>query len=355
MLEMREFIEENLRKMVKIESKSEGPMEEIIEFTTSLLDDINLDYEVIEGEDFNPVIVASYGEGGVCFSGHLDTVPIGDGWEHEQGEIVEDKMYGRGTLDMKGPCVSVISTAEKLIQRNVPFSIVFTTDEENTMNGAEHVSERPEVTKASAVLVCEPTDMRVVNQEKGVYQFEILTEGKNAHASMPEKGENAIVKILPILESLSRKNNIPAGQDEMSCCVDVIEGGEATNVIPDSCRAEVDVRFPDHFDKEILEKYLFDPIDEEFELKEIQFLESVKLDEGKESVQTLIKIADAETWAVPYGTEMVRFCQNNENTIIFGPGRVDVAHQPDEYIDLPELVKVVDVYIDYAESMADTD
>ncbi|MBS3789434.1 MAG: M20/M25/M40 family metallo-hydrolase [Candidatus Thermoplasmatota archaeon] len=352
---MREFIEENLRKMVKIESKSEGPMEEIIEFTTSLLDDINLDYEVIEGEDFNPVIVASYGEGGVCFSGHLDTVPIGDGWEHEQGEIVEDKMYGRGTLDMKGPCVSVISTAEKLIQRNVPFSIVFTTDEENTMNGAEHVSERPEVTKASAVLVCEPTDMRVVNQEKGVYQFEILTEGKNAHASMPEKGENAIVKILPILESLSRKNNIPAGQDEMSCCVDVIEGGEATNVIPDSCRAEVDVRFPDHFDKEILEKYLFDPIDEEFELKEIQFLESVKLDEGKESVQTLIKIADAETWAVPYGTEMVRFCQNNENTIIFGPGRVDVAHQPDEYIDLPELVKVVDVYIDYAESMADTD
>jgi len=352
---MRDFIEENLRKMVKIESKSEGPMEEIIDFTTSLLDDIGLDHEVIEGDDFNPVIVASHGDGGVCFSGHLDTVPIGDGWEHEQGEILDDKMYGRGTLDMKGPCVSIIATAERLIEEDIPFSIVFTTDEENTMNGAKHVSDRSEVTEAPAVIVCEPTDMRVVNQEKGVYQFEVTTKGENAHASMPEKGDNAIVKMLPILQSLSRKNNIPAGQDEMSCCVDVIEGGEATNVIPDSCRAEVDVRFPDHFNREILEKYLFDPIDENFELKEIQFLESVKLDEDKDSVQTLIKVADAETWSVPYGTEMVRFCKNNENTMIFGPGRVDVAHQPDEYIDLPELVKVIDVYVDYAKAMADSD
>ncbi|MEF8834888.1 MAG: M20/M25/M40 family metallo-hydrolase [Candidatus Thermoplasmatota archaeon] len=352
---MREFIEENLREMVKVESESEGPMKEIIEFTTSLLEEIGLDYEVVEGEEFNPVIIASHGEGGVCFSGHLDTVPKGDGWEHEQGEIVDDKMYGRGTLDMKGPCVSIIATAEKLLEKDIPFSIIFTTDEEITMNGANHVSDRPEVTEASVVLVCEPTDMRVVNQEKGVYQFEVTTEGENAHASMPEKGDNAIVKMLPILESLSRKNNIPAAKDEMTCCVDVIEGGEATNVIPDSCRAEVDVRFPDHFDRDVLDRYLFDPIDEDFEIEEIQFLESVKLDEDKKSVQTLIEIADAEKWAVPYGTEMVKFYKENEDTIIFGPGRVDVAHQPDEYIDLSQLVDVVEVYVDYAEAMAGND
>ncbi len=352
---MRDFIEENLREMVKINSESEGQMDDIVDFTTGLLDDIGLEYEVIDEDGFKPVIIASNGEGGVCFSGHLDTVPLGDGWEHEQGEIIGDKMYGRGTLDMKGPCLSIIAAAERLYKENVPFSIIFTTDEEVTMSGAKEVADRPEVTEASAVLVCEPTDMRVVNQEKGVYQFEITTEGKNAHASMPEKGENAIVKILPILTSLSRKNNIPAEKDEMSCCVNVIEGGEATNVIPDSCRAEVDVRFPDHFDKDLLKKYLFDPIDGDFDLKEIQYLDSVKLSKDRGSVQKLIEISKAETGYVPYGTEMVRYYQENKDTMIFGPGKVDSAHQPDEYIDLDQLVDIVDIYVDYAKSMVDID
>lgn len=338
--------------MVEIDSESKGSMDDIIGYTTELLDEVGIDYEVIRGEGFNPVIIASHGEKGVCFSGHLDTVPVGDGWEHEQGEIVDDKMYGRGTLDMKGPCVSVIAAAQKLLEKDIPFSIVFTTDEEITMNGAQHIADRSEITEAPAVVVCEPTEMQVVNQEKGVYQFEISTEGKNAHASMPEEGDNAIVKMMPILESLIRKNNIPAGKDELSCCVDVIEGGDATNVIPDECRAEVDVRFPDHYNKEILEKYLFDPIDEEFEYEEIQYLDSVKLYETKDSVQKLLEIADNGTWTVPYGTEMVRYYEKNEDTLVFGPGKVDVAHQPDEYIELPRLVNAVEVYVDYAETMA---
>ncbi len=352
---MRDFIEKKLEKMVKIDSVSEGDMDEIVSFTTELLEDIGLEPEVVEGDEHSPVIVASHGKNGVCFSGHLDTVPKGSGWEHEQGEIVDDRMYGRGTLDMKGPCLSVILAAEKLIEKDVSFSIIFTTDEEVSMDGAEQVASREEVTEARAVVVCEPTEMQVVTEEKGVFQFEIRTEGKNAHASMPEKGDNAIVKMLPILTSLSRKNNIPAEKNELTCCVDVIEGGEATNVIPKECRAEVDVRFPDHFNRDILERYLFDPIDKEFELNEIQFLDAVKLNHDREEVQTLLEIADTTTWAVPYGTEMVRFYEENKNTMIFGPGRVDVAHQPDEFIDITELEKVVDIYVNYAEAMAYSD
>ncbi|MFP4608727.1 MAG: M20 family metallopeptidase [Candidatus Aenigmatarchaeota archaeon] len=349
---MREFIEDNLEKMVNIDSVSEGDMDEIVEFTVELLKDAGLEPEIVEGEEHDPDIVASHGEKGVCFSGHLDTVPLGDGWEYGQGEIVDEKMYGRGALDMKGPCVSIIAAAKELIKKDVPFSVIFTTDEEVTMSGANEVASRKEVNEAPVVVVCEPTEMQVVTQEKGVYQFEIKTEGENAHASMPEKGDNAIVKMLPILTSLSRKNNIPAGKDELTCCVDVIEGGEATNVIPKECRAEVDVRFPDHFNRDILERYLFDPIDQEFEREEIQFLDAVKLDHDSEAVQTLLEIADTTTWAVPYGTEMVRFYKENENTLIFGPGRVDVAHQPNEHIDLPELVKAAEIYIEYAEVMA---
>ncbi len=349
---MREFIEENLREMVEINSRSKGPMDEIVEHTVSLLEDIGLEPRVIEGEGFNPVILASHGEGGVCFSGHLDTVPIGDGWEHEQAEVVEDKMYGRGTLDMKGPCVSIIAAVKELVDEDVPFSVVFTTDEEITMNGAERAAEEPEVSDAFVVLVAEPTGMLVVTQQKGVYQFEIKTKGKNAHASMPEKGENAIVKMLPLLKKLNMKNNIPAKKDELTCCIDVIEGGETTNVIPKKCRAEVDVRFPPQFNREILEKYLFDPLDGEFEKEEIQFLESVELSEDQDCIQKMLDVAETDIWAVPYGTEMVKFKTTNDKTFIFGPGKVDLAHKPDEYIELPELVEAAEVYTEYAKAMA---
>ncbi len=348
---MRDFIEKNLKDMVKIDSHSKGNMDEIIEFTSDLLKDIGLEPRVIEGEDFNPVIIASHGEGGICFSGHLDTVPLGEGWDHEQGEVIEDKLYGRGSLDMKGPCMSAIAAAKELIDEDIPFSLIFSTDEEITMAGAEEVKDMDEITKAPAVVICEPTDMLVVTEEKGVFQFEIKTKGKNAHASMPEKGENAIVKMLPILMDISNKNNIPAKKDQMTCNVDIIEGGNATNVIPDECRAEVDVRFPPQFNRDILEKYIFDPIDGDYEFKELHWLDAVKLSTDSKCVKKMLDITDTTTWAVPYGTEMVRFFKTNENTLICGPGKVDMAHKPNEYIEIPDLVDAVDVYVQYAKEM----
>jgi len=348
---MREFIEENLKKMVKIDSHSKGNMDEIIEFTSNLLEEIGLEPRIIKGEDFNPVIIASNGEGGVCFSGHLDTVPLGEGWEYEQGEIIDDKLYGRGSLDMKGPCMSAITAAKELKKEDVPFSLVFSTDEEITMAGAEEIINETEITEAPAVVVCEPTDMLVVTEEKGVFQFEIKTKGKNAHASMPEKGENAIVKMLPILQSISNKNNIPANKDQMTCNVDIIEGGNATNVIPDVCRAEVDVRFPPQFNRDILEKYIFDPIDGDYEFKELHWLDAVKLSTDSKCVKKMLDITDTSTWAVPYGTEMVRFFKTNESTLICGPGKVDMAHKPNEFIEIPDLLDAVEIYVQYAKEM----
>ncbi len=348
---MREFIKENLKKMVKIDSHSKGNMDEIIEFTSNLLEEIGLEPRIIKGEHFNPVIIASNGEGGVCFSGHLDTVPLGEGWEYEQGEIIDDKLYGRGSLDMKGPCMSAIAAAKELKKEDVPFSLVFSTDEEITMAGAEEIINKTEITEAPAVVVCEPTDMLVVTEEKGVFQFEIKTKGKNAHASMPEKGENAIVKMLPILQSISNKNNVPATKDQMTCNVDIIEGGNATNVIPDVCRAEVDVRFPPQFNRDILEKYIFDPIDGDYEFKELHWLDAVKLSTDSECVKKMLDITDTSTWAVPYGTEMVRFFKTNESTLICGPGKVDMAHKPNEFIEIPDLLDAVEIYVQYAKEM----
>ncbi len=347
---MRDYIIDNLRKMVSIYSVSGEDMDEIITFTRGLLREIGLETRVIKGDEHSPVLMASYKEKGVCFSGHLDTVPLDDGWTKEQGEIADGKIYGRGALDMKGPCVSMIAAAKKMVEEDIPFSLLFTTDEEVSMAGAEAVSHEREVTDAPAVVVCEPTALLVVTKEKGVYQFEVSTQGKNAHASMPEQGDNAIMKILPILMKIGSKGNIPAG-DKLSCGVNVIEGGSATNVIPKLCRAEIDVRFPPEYDEGYLKEYLFEDVNDDFKLKTIQYLDPVSIDEENKCVRTLLDIAETDTWAVPYGTEMVMFSKTNENTFIFGPGAVDSAHKPDEYIELKQLVDIVDIYVEYAKAM----
>ena len=347
-------MENVLREMVSIKSVSNEPMDDIIRFTEGLLEDIGVKTREITGDEHSPVLMGHHGKGGVCFSGHLDTVPLGQGWTKQQGEVLDGKMYGRGALDMKGPCAAVIAAAERMADQDIPFSIVFTTDEEVSMAGAYAVRNEKEVTDAPAVVVCEPTDMLVANQEKGVFQFEITTYGKNAHASMPELGENAAMNILPILMKIGSKGNIPAG-DELSCCVNVLRCGSATNVIPEICSAEIDVRFPWKYDLESLKQYLFQDVTGRYDLKTIQYLDPVLVDEGKECIQTMLKTADTGLWSVPYGTEMVMFSKTNENTFIFGPGQVHSAHQPDEWVDLQALRDVVDIYVDYAREMCEKD
>lgn len=348
---MEEYIKKTLGEMVKTPSVSYEPMDQIVDLTVSMIHDLGIRYRVIPTDDGAPVIIASHGKGGVCFSGHLDTVPLGEGWKHEQGEVVGSRMYGRGTLDMKGPCVAMMAAAGELIDMEVPFSLVFTTDEEVSMNGAAAVVHEPEIKEAEAVVICEPTDMRVVNREKGVYQFRVTTRGKNAHASMPEKGDNAIVKMLPVVKKLNDLNSDKAGPEDISCCVDVICGGVAPNVIPDSCTAEIDVRFPHGFDKESIYQKIPGSIDEDFVYDLIQYLDPVKVDPDSMCIKTMQDISKGELWSVPYGTEMVRFVRTNPNTFIFGPGQVDMAHKPDEWIDLDELVRAADIYIRYAAKM----
>ncbi|MFW5928578.1 MAG: M20/M25/M40 family metallo-hydrolase, partial [Thermoplasmatota archaeon] len=85
--------------------------------------------------------------------------------------------------------------------------------------------------------------------------------------------------------------------------------------------------------------------------KELHWLDAVKLSTDSECVKKMLEITDTTTWAVPYGTEMVRFAKSNENTLICGPGKVDMAHKPNEYVEIPDLVDAVDVYVRYAKEM----
>src|SRR5207247_3088776 len=153
--------------------------------------------------DLNAV-TASSGSGGVLLNGHLDTVPIASGWTREQGSWDGDFLYGRGTADMKAGCVAELAAARSLLDAGLPVSLVFTTDEETTMAGAVKLAPSDLVKDAAAVVVGEPSRLRIITSEKGVLWYRASISGRSAHGSLPHLGDNAIYRMMRFLTQLDR-------------------------------------------------------------------------------------------------------------------------------------------------------
>lgn len=309
------------------------------------------------GDKKHPAIVAQHGKGGVALSGHLDTVPHGTGWKYEEGQSVRNKIYGRGTCDMKGGCTAMLLAAEELYAANVPFSLCFSTDEETTMIGAGAAAKSKAIRNAPAVLVTEPTDFDIVVKEKGLLHFNITTKGVAAHASKPGLGDNAIAKMVKLLAKTEDLQRIPKNpSSELSFCVDTIRGGTRINVIPDECVAEIDVRYPpDMSTQKVLAKLRKRIGKQGYEINILHELDPVGTDPKSKAVTTLKEVIgpSAKVTSVPYATEMVMFKDANKTLMVCGPGESDVCHCNDEYIDVREIVKAVNLYISYCTLMAD--
>jgi len=185
-----------LVQLVKAESEPDSEKNYVLNVVIPHLENMGLEID-IHNKDTNPAIYARKGTPKILFNGHLDTVPRGTGWSFEDGQVVGDLVYGRGSLDMKGDCAALLLAAEILNEKGTDFAIVYTTDEEVGMAGAKELaSHHPEIADIPLFVVCEPTDLCPVIDEKGIVQFRITTTGKNAHASMPELGRNAIADLI---------------------------------------------------------------------------------------------------------------------------------------------------------------
>jgi succinyl-diaminopimelate desuccinylase len=192
------------------------------------------------------------GRPGLVMTGHLDVVGPGDRpWRHDpfDGEIVEDRLYGRGSSDMKGALASMAGAALALRRENVRLAgdlvLAFTAGEEVDSLGALALVERGHLGRADGLVVGEPTDLEVYVAEKGNITVEIRTAGASAHASMAHLGRNAIYAMADVIAALERHRfDAPAhpllGTPTLS--VGTVRGGTGSNVVPDGCAIEVDVR-----------------------------------------------------------------------------------------------------------------
>lgn len=338
-----------------LKSTSDDDMRPIVDFVSHRLEAMGLKPRYY-GDKKYPAIVTQFRKGGVALSGHLDTVPHGTGWKFEEGQAAGDKVYGRGTCDMKGGCTAMLLAAEDLVAANVPFSLCFTTDEETTMIGAGAAAKSPALTTAPCIVVTEPTEFDIVVHEKGLLHFSLSTKGVAAHASMPELGDNAIVKMVKLLEKLGDLQRIPKNStEEMTLCVDTIKGGTRINVIPDLCEVEIDVRYPPDMNTKKVLKKVTDRIGTNgYDLKILHELDPVGTDPKSLPVKTMRECVGpkAKVTSVPYATEMVMFRDACKYLMVCGPGGNDICHCNDEYIEVPQIVRAAELYMEFCSRMS---
>ena len=312
----------------------------------------------------------------LLFSGHLDTVPPGESpWEHEpySGQIVGDRIYGRGASDMKGGLVAMVAAAGALARAKVPLAgdllIAATADEEAGTLGARHLVQSGEIDKVTGVLIGEPSDLAVYVAEKGALWLEVATRGKTAHGAMPELGINAILQMTKILTRLPRlrfecKRHPLLGRPTLN--IGTISGGVKTNVVPDGCKITVDIRTVPGQNHEAISNQVGDLLkglsdsDPDFqgEVRIISDLPALETSPQDPLVKAALRASRRETGqtqkprGVMYYTDGVAFVPELKiPMVICGPGKAGLAHQPDEYVEISKVHAAARIYAQIAWEM----
>lgn len=276
-----------------------------------------------------------------AFSGHVDVVPVGEGWTRDAfgGEVSEDRVWGRGASDMLGSVACFVAAAKAT---QAPCAILLTTDEETTMRAAEVALAEGMLSGFEGVIVGEPTSMRVGIAEKGVLWARVDATGTNAHGSMPELGDNAVARIVRIATRLSTYR--PPGKHSLlgggTASLNRIWGGDAVNQVPAAAHLELDVRYLPGTSHEDVLRAVREAVAPEQGKAHVRVVSShlpFEIAADAPLVRAALAAGGRGTVALPYGTEASKFAPAGIPTIIFGPGDQSLAHTNRESIALVEL------------------
>lgn len=309
----------------------------------------------------------------LIFSGHFDTVPPGSvTWKHSifDGEINENKLFGRGASDMKSGVAAMILAIECLAKAQVNLNghlrFVGTVGEEVDCFGAKRVIKNGQIDQATAIVIGEPTSNQVKIAHKGVLWLKISIFGKTAHGSMPSLGVNAILGMNDFINEL-KKYTIQYDHHPIlggsTINIGLIQGGVGTNVVPDLCSIYLDIRtVPGQNHTDIIKdiKRLLDNITSQnsmtYQVEPINDLACVQTAADNPFIKlakhTNISLFNNHEPAggVNYYTDGSIFRQALPQVpiLIYGPGEPQTAHQPDEWVDLQKYIDSIKFYIKLA-------
>ena len=337
--------------------------------------DVLIDFMMSHGFDFDEVgpkerpnlIFYTHPKklGKLVIHGHLDTVPAGprEQWDYDPfgSEIVGGKLYGRGACDMKGPVTALAETMIWYKEQGfkTPLVMLATADEESGCSGAENVAKSGLLDGVEYGVCAEPTNLEVLVGEKGMFWTKLVTTGRAAHGSRPSEGINAIEICMEALRII-RNTEFQFIQDQLmgepTLNIGMISGGIKINVVPDRCEALLDMRIVKGQDTDSLLSEMNEKLDE----TGLGATAKVEYVHGKPAVVTPIdaEIVDVSLnsvesitskrpipTAATFGTDCsVLQPKIGIINVICGPGSIEQAHQPNEFISLSQLYQSVTVY-----------
>ncbi|MDV2983964.1 UNVERIFIED_CONTAM: acetylornithine deacetylase [Methylobacteriaceae bacterium AG10] len=308
-------------------------------------------------------------DGGVVLSGHTDVVPVtGQAWTSDPFSlrVADGRAYGRGAVDMKGFDALALALVPAALEAGLtrPIHILLSYDEETTCLGVADTIARfgADLPRPGAVIVGEPTGMQVADAHKSVVTFNTTVHGHAAHSAKPMLGANAVMAAADLIAELNRIADTMVARGDASGRFDppnttvhvgVIEGGTARNILPKLCTFLWEFRgLPDLDMAEIpalfdaaCERVMRDRLNRYGDYGRIETVEEVSVpglapDPGSEAERLALRLAGRNaTITVPYATEAGRFQRAGLPTVVCGPGSIDQAHQPDEFITLDELAR----------------
>lgn len=360
-----------LERLVALDTTSRTSNLELLDYVEELLGAHGIASERVPSPDgARANLVARIGpavEGGIVLSAHTDCVPVaGQPWTHDPLVVHHegDRLVGRGTADMKGFLAAVLAAVPALAAADLqrPVFLALSYDEELGTVGAPGLVEHLLATqpRPQAVLVGEPTSMEVVTAHKGVRSFVTTVDGLDAHSSQPHRAANAVVaaaQIATFIADLADERRRVAADprfDPPHTTVNVatISGGQAINIVPRRCELAWEYRpVPADDSEELLERV-------QRHIEE-HVLPRLRADTGHGSIETRSEAfaralatelrGPAEELAreltgyrgpdrtVAFGTDGGHFQAAGLSTVVCGPGSIDQAHQPDEYVELAQL------------------
>jgi len=321
-------------------------------------------------------------EGGIILSGHTDVVPASaKEWGSDPFVSTEknNKVYGRGSCDMKGFIACSLALAPYFASQNLkkPIHFSFTYDEETACQGAPVMIKelKRRNLNCSVCIVGEPTNMKAVQAHKGCYEYSTYFTGLAGHGSAPDKGVNAVEyatrfvnKLLELREELKKRKpkNSVFTPPYTTLGIGRIKGGLARNVIADQCVVDWELRPVVPEDGEFVNKTMDSYVKDVLlpKMKKVYPKADIKKEiigeiigfnkeEKSEAINLVCNLTgDNSREVVSFGTEAGLFQEIGISTVVCGPGSVEQAHTIDEYVSFDQLKKCLKMLVDLKEQMS---
>lgn len=360
-----------LQDVIKIKSVNDNESE-VADYLADLFHKNEIESEKVKYCEGRESLVATYkkGDGKVLgISGHEDVVAAGNEREWKfspfSAEIHGDKLYGRGSTDMKAGlaalAIAMIETKEEDVDINGTLKFMGTVGEEVGELGSTQLTKEGYADDLDGLIIGEPTGPALIFTHKGSMNYTVISRGKSAHSSMPKEGINSIANINEFVtranaemqEVTDKYKNDVLGETAHS--ITIINGGDQVNSIPAITTLQGNIRTIPEFDNSKVKALLQSIIDdlnkkEGFNLELIVDYDIYPV-ESKADSELIKAIQDAIDQELPVTgisptTDAAAFTKaNNEfDVVIYGPGVSDLPHQVDEYVSIENYLEMIDNY-----------